>query len=67
MTKLPILSSRQIASVLRAAGFEDAPKRGKGSHLAMVKRDPMGTRLVSSRGKKPYQGVLCVRFLNKLA
>ena len=52
MTKLPILSSRQIARVLRAAGFEDAPKRGKGSHLAMVKRDPMGTRLVIIPGEK---------------
>ena len=46
MTKLPILSSRQVIKALRAAGFEDAPKRGKGSHLAMVKSDPEGVRLV---------------------
>jgi predicted RNA binding protein YcfA (HicA-like mRNA interferase family) len=46
MTKLPVLSSAQIIKVLRAAGFEDAPKRGKGSHIAMMKRGPEKTRLV---------------------
>jgi len=46
MSKPPLLSSTQIIKVLRAAGFEDAPKRGKGSHIAMVKRDPQKTRLV---------------------
>jgi predicted RNA binding protein YcfA (HicA-like mRNA interferase family) len=39
MKKLPILSSRQVIEVLRTAGFKNAPKRGKGSHLAMVKQD----------------------------
>ena len=46
MTKLPILSSKQIIKALRIAGFKDAPKRGKGSHIAMVKRDRDMTRLV---------------------
>lgn len=46
MTKLPILSSKQVINALRAAGFGDAPKRGKGSHIAMMKRDPEKTRLV---------------------
>jgi len=46
MTKVPILSARQVIGALRAAGFTDAPKRGKGSQLAMVKRDPDRTRLV---------------------
>ena len=46
MTKLPILSSKQVIQTLRAMGFEDAPKRGKGSHIAMVKRTAAGTRLV---------------------
>ncbi len=46
MTKLPILSSREIIKVLRAAGFEDAPKRGKGSHNALVKMHGDKTRLV---------------------
>jgi predicted RNA binding protein YcfA (HicA-like mRNA interferase family) len=46
MTKLPIISSRQLIKALRAAGFEYAPKRGKGSHIAMVKKDNEKTRLV---------------------
>jgi len=46
VTKLPIISSKQVITVLRAAGFVDAPKRGKGSHAALVKRDPEKTRLV---------------------
>ena len=46
MTKLPILSSRQVIKALRKEGFIDAPKRGKGSHLAMVKRSHEDTRLV---------------------
>jgi predicted RNA binding protein YcfA (HicA-like mRNA interferase family) len=46
MTKLPILSSKKVIKVLRSAGFEDAPKRGKGSHLAMIKRSIEGLRLV---------------------
>jgi len=46
MTKLPILSSKKIIKALRAAGFEDAPKKGKGSHIAMVKRTLSTTRLV---------------------
>jgi predicted RNA binding protein YcfA (HicA-like mRNA interferase family) len=31
MTKLPLISSKVVIKALRAAGFEDAPKRGKGS------------------------------------
>ncbi|MBW1705297.1 MAG: type II toxin-antitoxin system HicA family toxin [Deltaproteobacteria bacterium] len=46
MTKLPIISSKEIVKALRAAGFENAPKRGKGSHIAMMKRDHDRTRLV---------------------
>ena len=46
MTKLPIISSKQIIKALRVAGFEDAPKRGKDSHIAMMKRDQDRTRLV---------------------
>jgi predicted RNA binding protein YcfA (HicA-like mRNA interferase family) len=42
MTKLPILSSKQLIQALRTTGFYDAPKRGKGSHIAMVKRTPTG-------------------------
>ena len=46
MTRLPIISSKEIVKALRAAGFENAPKRGKGSHIAMMKRDHDRTRLV---------------------
>ena len=46
MTRLPTLSSKQVMKALRAAGFKDAPKRGKGSHIALVKRDGDVTRLV---------------------
>ena len=46
MTHLPSLSSRRIIQVLRKAGFVEAPKRGKGSHLAFVKQESSGTRLV---------------------
>ena len=46
MTRLPIISSKEIVKALRAAGFENAPKREKGSHIAMMKRDHDRTRLV---------------------
>jgi predicted RNA binding protein YcfA (HicA-like mRNA interferase family) len=47
VTRLPSLSSRQLIAALRRAGFEDAPRRGKGSHHALVRRDPDGrVRLV---------------------
>lgn len=52
MTKLPILSSNKIIKLLRSAGFEDAPKRGKGSHTAMIKRSGDGVRLVIIPDKK---------------
>jgi predicted RNA binding protein YcfA (HicA-like mRNA interferase family) len=45
--RLPSLSSRAIIRTLRAAGFTEAPDRGKGSHRAFVKQDPAGrVRLV---------------------
>ena len=46
MSRLPALSSRRIIQALRKAGFVEAPKRGKGSHLAFVRHGPSGTRLV---------------------
>lgn len=46
MPKLPVVSSKQIIRILQKAGFEYAPKRGKGSHSAFVKRDKDTTRLV---------------------
>jgi predicted RNA binding protein YcfA (HicA-like mRNA interferase family) len=46
VTKLPSLSSKELVKALRRAGFEDAPKRGKGSYKALVKSAPGITRLV---------------------
>ncbi len=47
MTRLPTLSSRELIVALRRAGFQDAPRRGKGSHRALMRRDPDGrVRLV---------------------
>jgi predicted RNA binding protein YcfA (HicA-like mRNA interferase family) len=40
------MSSKEVIKALRAAGFEDAPKRGKGSHSALVKRGIDKPRLV---------------------
>jgi predicted RNA binding protein YcfA (HicA-like mRNA interferase family) len=42
--KLPSLSTRQLIAALRRAGFSDAPVRGKGSHHALLRRDPGGRK-----------------------
>jgi len=52
MAKLPIVSSKEIIRVLQRVGFEYAPKRGKGSHLAFVKKDKDRTHLVIVPDKK---------------
>lgn len=46
MAKLLILSTKEIIRVLKKAGFEYAPKRGKGSHTAFVKKDTEKIRMV---------------------
>ncbi len=46
MTRPPSLSSRQLIAALRRAGFEDAPRRGKGSHHAPVRYAEGRPRLV---------------------
>lgn len=46
MPRLPILSSKDVIRVLNHLGFEPAPKRGKGSHSAFVKKTEEKTRLV---------------------
>ena len=38
MPKLPILSSKDVIRILESLGFEPAPKRGKGSHSAYIKK-----------------------------
>jgi predicted RNA binding protein YcfA (HicA-like mRNA interferase family) len=52
MTKLPAISSKEVIKALRSAGFEDAPKRGRGSHSALVKRSMDKSRLVIVPDKK---------------
>jgi len=52
VTKFPALSAKQVIRSLKSIGFEDAPKRGKGSHIAMVKREPGKIRLVIIPNKK---------------
>ncbi|OAG27764.1 hypothetical protein TH606_05260 [Thermodesulfatator autotrophicus] len=65
--KLPILSSSEVESILRRAGFEPAPKRGKGSHKAFVKqeKDKKYLVIVLKRGISPGERFLPL--LNKLA
>jgi len=46
MPKLPILSSKDVIRILRHLDFEPAPKRGKGSHAAFVKKAEEKTYLV---------------------
>jgi len=60
MTKLPSLSSAQIIRALRRAGFQDAPKRGKGSHQALCRVDENGrARLVIvPRGRDIPRGTI---------
>ena len=52
MSRLPILSSKKVITALIRAGFEDAPRKGKGSHIALVKRTSGTTRLVIIPKKK---------------
>ena len=52
MTKFPSLSSKQVIKALKSIGFEDALKRGKGSHIALVKREPGKIRLVIIPNRK---------------
>jgi len=46
MKKLPVVSSDDVIRVLKKAGFEYAPKRGKGSHTAFYKIDEAGHKLL---------------------
>ncbi len=58
--RLPSVSSKKIIRALRAAGFTEAPDRGKGSHRAFVKKDDAGrVRLVIvPQGKDIPRGTL---------
>ena len=58
--KLPFLSSQEVIKTLRKAGFDYAPKRGKGSHTALFKIDEKGRKLlvIIPRRKDIPKGVL---------
>jgi predicted RNA binding protein YcfA (HicA-like mRNA interferase family) len=58
--KFPSISSQEVIKTLRKAGFDYAPKRGKGSHTALFKIDEKGRKLlviVPKRNDMP-KGVL---------
>ena len=46
MTKLPLVSSDSIIRTLKKAGFEIAPRQGKGSHTALYKVGDDGKKLL---------------------
>ena len=54
VTRLSSFSTRQVIAALRRAGFEDAPKRGNGSHHALVLRaEPVRLVVVPERKSIP--------------
>lgn len=65
MPKLPILSSKDVIRILKCLGFEPAPKRGKGSHSAFVKKTEEKTRLVIVPLKMKFPEVHYSPLLNK--
>ena len=46
MSKLPVVSSKEVIKALKKNGFDYAPKRGKGSHTALYKIDKKGNKLL---------------------
>jgi predicted RNA binding protein YcfA (HicA-like mRNA interferase family) len=57
MTKLPVVSSDDAIRALKKAGFVYAPRRGKGSHVALYRLDHHGrqqaTRVRDRCGGEP--------------
>jgi predicted RNA binding protein YcfA (HicA-like mRNA interferase family) len=56
MTKLPVVSSDAAIRALRKAGFVYAPRRGKGSHVALYQLDDQGRHrlvIVPKRNELP--------------
>ncbi|RLI77971.1 hypothetical protein DRP05_08610 [Archaeoglobales archaeon] len=58
--KLPSVSYSDVIKALSRAGFTYAPKRGKGSHIAMYKIDENGKRrlVIIPRKKNIPKGTL---------
>jgi predicted RNA binding protein YcfA (HicA-like mRNA interferase family) len=64
MKKLPVVSSDEVIKALKKGGFTYAPKRGRGSHTALIKIDEKGYTLlviVPKRSELP-KGTLCQFF-----
>lgn len=40
MSKLPLISAREVISALKQVGFHEIPGRGKGSHVFIYRDDP---------------------------
>ncbi|QSZ66708.1 type II toxin-antitoxin system HicA family toxin [Methanofollis aquaemaris] len=63
MTRLHVLSSDQVIRGLKRAGFDFAPKRSRGSQVALSRVDETGRRLlviVPRRGDLPVGTLLSV-------
>ena len=63
MKKLPVLSSDKVIRLLIKAGFTYAPKRGKGSHVALYKTDIKGIKrlvIVPKRKEIPRGTLLSI-------
>ena len=59
--KIPGLSSRELIAALKKAGFQEAPRRGKGSHRALWKAgDPPLLVIVPTRKNLPTGTVLAI-------
>ena len=46
MKGLPVVSSKDAIKALKKGGFDYAPKRGKGSHIALYKIDEKGRKFL---------------------
>jgi len=53
MRKLPVVSSDDVIRALKRGGFLYAPKRGKGSHVALYRVDAHGRYRLVIVPKRP--------------
>ncbi|MBI5376599.1 MAG: type II toxin-antitoxin system HicA family toxin [Candidatus Schekmanbacteria bacterium] len=63
MTKLPVISSDKLIKILQKSGFTYAPKRGKGSHVALFKTDLKGIKrlvIIPKRSNIPRGTLLSI-------
>jgi predicted RNA binding protein YcfA (HicA-like mRNA interferase family) len=63
MKKLPVVSSDEVIKALKRGGFAYAPKRGRGSHTALIKIDENGCTflvIVPKRSELPKGTLLSI-------